>query len=254
MRTVNEMVPILGYHFFSNGRHSYALAEDELPYVLEEAVLGEHLQGLVALGYQSVSLAEYIGGVALPPKPVVLTVDDGHVSFYHIALPLLVEHGFRATVFVPGRNVGRDGYLTASQLCDLTTHGIEIGAHGQSHRPLTAMTAVDAREELRASKEALEEAMGTEVAFMALPHGFGSPMIIEAARELGYRAVCTSRFGVNGRAARGFCLNRIGIKDAISWSALQPLMAPGTVEYWRAVALDRTKSLAKWVLRMHKRG
>ena len=36
----------------------------------------------------------------LPERPVVLTFDDGYADFVEKAVPLMVEHGFPATVFV----------------------------------------------------------------------------------------------------------------------------------------------------------
>src|SRR2546426_4138670 len=62
-------------------------------------------------GYESVSFVDYLGyrrGAArLPRRPVIITFDDGYRSNRDVALPLLQQHGFRATIFlVAGRGGG----------------------------------------------------------------------------------------------------------------------------------------------------
>ena len=45
-------------------------------------------------------VAHYRDGKSLPEYPVVITVDDGYESFYHLALPLLIKANLPATVFL----------------------------------------------------------------------------------------------------------------------------------------------------------
>lgn len=252
--TLCSSVPILAYHFFRNGRHSYDLSEGEEPYCLDQSLLREHLQGLRDAGYELLSLPQYLAGESLPPRPVLLTVDDGHLSFLEVALPVLAEFSAPVTLFLVGGNLRRPDYLPTSQIAELTAQGVEIGSHGQSHRPLTSMPLEQARAEMAQSRQMLQEAAGGEVSYLALPHGFGSKAIFTAARELGYQAVCTSQFGLNPRAPVPFCLKRVGIKGPMTWRDLQPLLCPDTVPFRRACLRDRAKTVAKWALRMHRRG
>src|SRR5207245_4676587 len=59
-------------------------------------------------GYESVSFVDYLGyrrGAArLPRRPVIITFDDGYRSNRDVALPLLQQHGFRATIFLVARS------------------------------------------------------------------------------------------------------------------------------------------------------
>src|SRR2546428_13853277 len=52
-------------------------------------------------GYESVSFADYLAyrrGATRPPRrPVIITFDDGYRSNRDVAVPLLRQHGFRAT-------------------------------------------------------------------------------------------------------------------------------------------------------------
>jgi hypothetical protein len=58
-------------------------------------------------GYNSLHAAEFLSileeGSSAPEKLVVLTFDDGHISLWSVAFPLLKEYGFKATAFIiPG--------------------------------------------------------------------------------------------------------------------------------------------------------
>jgi peptidoglycan/xylan/chitin deacetylase (PgdA/CDA1 family) len=50
------------------------------------------------------TLGEYLRKVReterIPPRPAIITVDDGYKDFYEIAYPILRKHGIRATFFV----------------------------------------------------------------------------------------------------------------------------------------------------------
>jgi peptidoglycan/xylan/chitin deacetylase (PgdA/CDA1 family) len=50
------------------------------------------------------------------------------------------------------------------------------------------------RSQLERSKRVLEDRLGEAVGFLAVPYGFVNRHVIAMAREVGYRAVCTSRY------------------------------------------------------------
>ena len=61
-------------------------------------------------GYCAVSFQEMVDyvyhGAALPANPVCITMDDGYLSNYETAFPILREYGMKATVFAIGASIG----------------------------------------------------------------------------------------------------------------------------------------------------
>jgi peptidoglycan/xylan/chitin deacetylase (PgdA/CDA1 family) len=131
-----------------------------------------------------------------PDQSVVLTFDDGYADLHEHALPLLVDHGFPATVFVTtgwlhdaGRwSAGRplDSMLTWAQLRELRDAGIEIGAHSHSHAQLDQLGNRSLQAELDLGKVLLEDALRTPIHSLAYPFGYSSRRVRRAAEEAGY--------------------------------------------------------------------
>lgn len=94
---VSVQVPILLYHHIS---------ED----TLTQEQFQTEMQLLKDGGYHTVSFDQIFDfvekGTPLPEKPVCLTFDDGYLSNYEIAYPLLKEYGMKATFFAIGATVG----------------------------------------------------------------------------------------------------------------------------------------------------
>lgn len=72
-------------------------------------------------------------GLPLPPHPFVITFDDGRLSQWTNAVPLLREDGFTA-VFFPctgliGGKVGPQTYMTAAEIQNLADTGFSIEDH-----------------------------------------------------------------------------------------------------------------------------
>ena len=72
-------------------------------------------------------------GLPLPPHPFVITFDDGRLSQWTNAVPLLREDGFTA-VFFPctgliGVKVGPQTYMTAAEIQNLADTGFSIEDH-----------------------------------------------------------------------------------------------------------------------------
>ena len=74
------------------------------PKYVDRAALREHLRALRAAGYQAVTLAELrdalTGGAPLPRKPVLVTFDEGYLSTYEAADPVLRELRWPAVMFL----------------------------------------------------------------------------------------------------------------------------------------------------------
>jgi peptidoglycan/xylan/chitin deacetylase (PgdA/CDA1 family) len=139
-------VPILYYHRVQPlpaGFASWALARqrDFLQNNVLPRAFAAQLDWLRAHGYTTIlprDLAAYWDrGSPLPPKPVILTFDDGTTDWVSTVGPLLRERGMVAEFYVVVQNVARA--LTWDELRTLADAGNGIGAHGVHHVQLTAL-------------------------------------------------------------------------------------------------------------------
>ena len=95
-------LPILLYHKVSSN-HEDLLTISTDRFDRQLAYLA--LQGYTAISF--VDLKEFVAGRrALPAKPIIITFDDGYLSTYELAYPLLAKRGFVATVFLPTAAIG----------------------------------------------------------------------------------------------------------------------------------------------------
>lgn len=137
----------------------------------------------------------YMGGSTLvhPADSIILTFDDGHISNYSHALPMLIEMGFAATFFITTGYTGKKkDFLTRTQIRVMSESGMTIGSHTDSHRFLDELSSKDIYNELYQSKSFLEDVTGKEVAFLSCPGGRYSPEVIDVAADTGYCGIFTS--------------------------------------------------------------
>jgi peptidoglycan/xylan/chitin deacetylase (PgdA/CDA1 family) len=93
-----------------------------------------YLSGIHATSISLQHLADaLLYGLALPPHPFVITFDDGRLSQWTNAVPVLRQYGFTA-VFFPctgliGGKVGPQTYMTAAEIQNLATTGFSIEDH-----------------------------------------------------------------------------------------------------------------------------
>ena len=122
-----------------------------------------------------------------------ITFDDGHISQFQRAFPLLEEHSFKATFFVTvGWTARRAGYMSWNHLAELVKAGHSIQAHGWSHTYLTQCTDQQLEGELGRSKLELEDRLGISVTEMSTPGGRWNVGVLRACAKAGYQRVFTS--------------------------------------------------------------
>ncbi|MBI1356925.1 MAG: polysaccharide deacetylase family protein [Acidobacteria bacterium] len=132
-------------------------------------------------------------------RPIVTTSwDDGHASDLRLA-ELLGRYGFRGTFYVPFRAV-REPLLTPAQLREVAKSGIEIGGHTLTHPSMKGLGLERSRQEVRESKQRLEDILGRPVTSFCYPNGDLDAEAREAVRQEGYSLARTT---VNLRTSVG---------------------------------------------------
>lgn len=162
--------------------HELTIAEPTYRYALACKNFEGHLQ-----------VAAQLQGGACAEPPLALSFDDGHISNYVSARPLLEKYSCKAIFFVIVGRIGQSpDYMTWDQLREMAALGHTIGAHGWSHKFLTSCPDSELRMELVRSKEELETGLGMKVEALSAPHGRWDRRVALACAKAGYRRLYTS--------------------------------------------------------------
>ena len=191
------------------------------PLTMPVKFFDEQMAYLVNSGYVSITPQELYDGLsgvaALPEKPVLITFDDGYVDNYVNAFPILQKYGLKATIFVVPAFTGVNyGYLTWDQLREMEQGGIEAQSHTLNHRALEELPDDEIRSELLESKQMLEEQLGHPVDFLAYPTGTYNLHIASIARDVGYKAAYTIKYGNVDRGSNMYALERVPIFQQVN--------------------------------------
>ncbi len=131
-------------------------------------------------------------------RRVHVTFDDGHISTYEHAAPVLDANSISATFFITAGWTGvRREYMNWSHLRELCKRGHRVQSHGWSHSLLTRCSTSELQKELDKSKSELEYRLGRPVEAISLPGGRWDRRVMEACASAGYGIVYTSDFWVN---------------------------------------------------------
>lgn len=207
-----QVVTILCYH-----RFGLPATKMSIP----PATFAAQLQWLAANDYRVVRLADlraFLDGKrALPPRAVVITIDDGYESVYRQAFPLLKKHGFPATLFAYTDFIGIGDALSWAQLLEMEQSGlVDVQSHSKSHRNLIERQKdeTDARYranidiEMRVPREMLSRRLGSEVRHIAYPYGDANSTVLESAARHGFELGATVVPGANAFFAQPLLLRR----------------------------------------------
>lgn len=189
-------VPILCYHQIRDWRGSDSKSAKD--YIIPVASFTEQMQMLADSGYHTVLpnqvYAYLTTGAPLPPKPVMLTFDDGDLDQYETAVPILEKHGFKGAFFIMTVAIGRRGkqpYMDKTQLKDLSDRGHAIGAHTWDHHNVKKYQGDDWKIQIEEPKAKLEGIIGKPVKYFAYPFGLWNKQALPEIQKRGYVAAFT---------------------------------------------------------------
>ncbi len=154
------------------------------------------------------------GDKDIPSKCAVVTIDDGYVSGYDTAWPILKKFGYPFTMFVYINYINSGGKsISWDQLAEMRDAGVDIESHTYSHADLRNPNdkfAVDKHnyeliqkdvqtlgedgwlhKEIAESKAVLEKQLGIKVNALAYPFGKYNEKVREMVKAAGYEAAFT---------------------------------------------------------------
>jgi peptidoglycan/xylan/chitin deacetylase (PgdA/CDA1 family) len=204
-------VPILEYHVLGS-------PETEVPYpdlYVPRASFRKQMDWLDERGYEAVTLEEveeawYHGGT-LPPKPMVISFDDGYRPQYTFALPTLREHGWPGVLNLKAE--GSDLY--ESNVKAMLAAGWELAAHTINHSDLTTLEGDALEEEVAGSRRILQREYGVPVKDFCYPSGRFDEAVIAAVEAAGYVGATTE---IPGLASKDHPYELARIEVLGSWT------------------------------------
>ncbi len=193
-------VPILLYHHISDDFNlTNAIS------IISPRDFNLHMTA-IKTQYTPISLREYVefvnckdGSKTLPTNPIIVTFDDGYLSNYEVAYPILKKLEIPATIFIVTDTVGEksgDGkvnytHFNWEQAKEMQDSGlIDIESHTNDHVKLGQLDADTVNYELRKSKYLIEKNLGKTCDMIAYPYGSYSDTAIQASKKAGFIAQC----------------------------------------------------------------
>jgi peptidoglycan/xylan/chitin deacetylase (PgdA/CDA1 family) len=185
-------------------------------------------------------------GATVPAEWVGITFDDGNTSDYQHALPILAQHGFRATFFVCCERI--DSELPAEHLFALHAAGMHVGSHAMRHLFMTTLDAAAEETELVRSRATLEAIIGEPVVHFAPPGGRWSDRTHRALERAGYVAVSSSRYGFNRADRATFAYCRLPVVRATSLPTFDAMVRTDRNRLWAGYARAGVLGAARRIL------
>ncbi|RKX92842.1 MAG: hypothetical protein DRP84_09370 [Spirochaetes bacterium] len=232
-------IPILLYHrIVSSSKYQNVCLGSEKIFSIDKDRFEEQMEYLHRQNYNSIFLDDLVNyitkGTSLPPKPIIITFDDGQRSQLETALPILKKYGLKATIFVttdPTASVFKDTWhidrpLTKQQIKELSKAGVSIQSHTVTHPILPELTDEEVLFEFKESKKILESIIDKPVQFLSIPLGFCNKRIKKLAKQAGYKAICTANVGTNGKNTDLFSLRRITIEGTFNLKEFKKNLTP----------------------------
>lgn len=247
-------VPILMYHH---------LAGESSDTTVTPEAFEAQIKALYDSGYTSISVDElisYVDGYSeLPEKPVLITFDDGYLSNYELAFPILKKYNMKAAIFVIGSSVGKSFYKDTDnpiiphfdyeQAAEMIESGlISIQSHTydmhqwQPFEEGTARTSIQMlegedendfigvlREDFLKSSSEIYENTGIPVNALAFPNGLYDTLSQAVLIELGVRVTLSTESGVNtvikGLPQSLYAMKRINMTESVTAAELVELLS-----------------------------
>lgn len=202
-------VPSLLYHNITENAQTRADVTPE--------TFRAHMQAIKDAGYNTVTALDMINyvehGKPLPENPIFITLDDGYLSNYEYAYPILKELDMRATIFAIGSSIGATTYkdtglpitphFTMAQAEEMISSGVieiqshtydmhqaalyELGPARETATPLAGESAESYKKALIADYEAYNLSSKWGFYALAYPKGQYTETAEQLFRQLGIK-------------------------------------------------------------------
>lgn len=239
--TSSVQVPIVMYHHLSDDINDEMHVSAER---FKEDLIAYKAAGFNTIQYQD--LVNYVyDDVALPDNPLLITFDDGYLSNYTLAFPLLKEYNMKAVISMIGWSVGLDydpinqreifEHFTWEQALEMQASGlVELQSHSYDLHDLqtdenarlgvlqkSGENSYDYINLFISDHEAMHEAMIMNLGYrpfvFTYPYGYANAHTEGILKQLGYLGSVTVEEGMNTITKSPDSLYKLKRFDASVW-------------------------------------
>ena len=130
-------------------------------------------------------------------RKVLLTIDDGFLSFYENAWPILKKNKIPFILFVNTREVGSFNYMNWDQIKEINKEDfVEIGNHSHSHEYLVDENNEFIEADIQKSINIFKKELGKNSDFFSYPFGEYSINFKNIIKSLGFKYAFGQHSGV----------------------------------------------------------
>lgn len=198
-------IPILYYH-------SIAYLKDNVLGVPPQQFAAQ-MQYLHDAGYTTISMQQLSDAMQkktkLPPKPVLITFDDGYDNNYSVAFPILKKYNFTATFFVITSYMNGKGMMSWPELKEMQDYGMTIAPHTVNHINLATVSLPRQLEEIRQSTVDIKARLGSDPKVFCYPFGGYNQATLTILHQFGYQLAVTTVPGKVYQSSNPLLLHRV---------------------------------------------
>jgi len=130
-------------------------------------------------------------------RKILLTIDDGFLSFYKNAWPILKEKKIPFILFVSTREIGAYNYMTWNQIKEIQNEDfVEIGNHSHTHEYLVDESNELIKEDISKSISIFNKNLGKNSKFFSYPFGEYSNDFKKIINDFGFKYAFGQHSGV----------------------------------------------------------
>ena len=154
---------------------------DNFNYINTPESFEENIKTFLENGYTILSIKDLAdadsGKTELPPKPILITFDDGYYSNYEYIYPILKKYNVKASIFIITDRIGQEingqKYLGWNECLEMQNSGlVEIFSHSKKHVFYDKRPVREIRDDVKESYEIIEEHLGKQnLKVFAYPYG-----------------------------------------------------------------------------------
>ena len=179
-----------------------------------ERDFAREMNWLAKHGYHAVTLKRvydsWTSGARLPARPIVISFDDGYLSQYTHAFPVLRAHRWPGVLNMEVNFLHGVDALVPWRVRTLIAGGWELDAHTLTHPDLTRLDDAELWRQVHGSRLARRREFHVPVDFFCYPAGRYDARVIRAVKRAGFLGATTTKYGL-AKPPGLFTLDRIRI-------------------------------------------